>query len=323
MKKKEYSSFTDEDTEAQSCTEKLKRAICSPFTDEDTEAQSGFKKLKRAIYNFFSELATVWNEPVKKDCTEQETETSDDVLSHTETETPSPEQEKSDRSPLLTAITDSAIFTFCLMFFAALIPLAYWESAGEYSKGVILKGGAICIAFIFTISFGITYSALKQGKHQQTTASTLLGKLSVDILIVVLLAASAVGIYCMLPDEARDRMPYGSECKQLMETAIQKIDFFKEDLQFGAYSKIDTYEAKLTKISKTRINARDKYVYTVEGISEEPAILMDNGDFYRDLCKNCKEGEETPFPVDISVELMEKKGEQFYFCGKNRLERIS
>ena len=265
---------------------------------------------------FFYEEETHDSNADEKSCTEQEAPTE-------------PQKSMSGTVILLKSIGAALIAASGLLGMPALIIAELWTDAGDYSRGIMLKGSAVFAAIVFFIAFAVHYSDLSHTKAkaegtEESLLSRFLRKLVVYILTGFLLSILIASIYIcgrQVTPELYDKLPFGNKVEQLVEKGI----YFADDLKNGAYKYVDTYEIKLTKVGTSTYSTERgyEYIYTLENTSGETAIFSDYGNLYEGICEGYEVGDNIPLPITINLDLMEKDGKQYYFYNDNKLERIS
>lgn len=293
-----------------------------PFVDEDPE---NYNESQKKVAKFFDNIIEFFvpeedkqeNDTEDKSCTEQAESTEQE-----ESTEPQKSENMSDIAILLMSIGAALFTVFGLCGMLALITACVWSDAGDYSRGIMLKGNAVFAAIVFFIAFTVRYSDLSH-----TKLSRFLRKLVVYILTGILLCILIASIYiCGRQDDPDlyQKLPFVNKVEQLAE----KGRYFVDDLKNGAYEYVDSYEVKLTKVGTTSVSSgrrgsRTKYIYTLENASGDTATFADSGKLYQGICEGYEEGDKIPLPITTTVDLMEKDGEQYYFYNDNKLERIS
>lgn len=302
-----------------------------PFVSEDPE---NYNESQKKVAKFFDNIIEFFvpeedeqeNDTENKSCTEQ--------TENTEQEESTEPQSMSDTAILLMSIGAALFTVFGLCGMLALITACVWTDAGDYSRGIMLKGNAVFATIVFFIAFAVRYSDLSHTKAkaegtEEPLLSRFLRKLAVYTLTGSLLCILIASIYiCGRQDDPDlyQKLPFVNKVEQLAE----KGRYFVDDLKNGAYEYVDSYEVKLTKVGTTSVSSgsrrggsRTKYIYTLENASGDIATFADSGKLYQGICEGYEEGDKIPLPITITVDLMEKDGEQYYFYNDNKLERIS
>lgn len=303
-----------------------------PFVDEESE---NYNESQKKVAKFFDNIIDFFvpeedeqeNDIEDKSCAEQTESTEQE-----ESTEPQKSENMSDIAILLMSIGAALFTVFGLCGMLALITACVWSDAGDYSRGIMLKGNAVFAAIVFFIAFAVRYSDLSHTKAktegtEESLLSRFLRKLVVYILTGILLCILIASIYiCGRQDDPDlyQKLPFVNKVEQLAE----KGRYFVDDLKAGAYEYIDSYEVKLTKVGTTSVSSgrrgsRTKYIYTLENVSSDIATFADSGKLYQGICEGYEEGDKIPLPITITVDLMEKDGEQYYFYNDNKLERIS
>ena len=305
-----------------------------PFVDEDPE---NYNESQKKVAKFFDNIIEFFvpeedeqeNDTENKSCTESTENTEQEESTESQSS-----KSMSGVAILLKSIKDSLFAAFGLLGIPALITACVWTDAGDYSRGIMLKGNAVFAAVVFFIAFAVQYSDLSHTKAktegtEEPLLSRFLSKLVVYTLTGILLCILIAFVYiCGRQDapDLYDKLPFGNKVEQLVE----KGRYFVDDLKAGAYEYVDSYEVKLTKVGTTSVSSgsrrggsRTKYIYTLENASGDTATFADSGKLYEGICEGYEEGDKIPLPITITVDLMEKDGEQYYFYNDNKLERIS
>ena len=274
------------------------------------------------IHDFFfvDEEETHNSNAEEKSCMKQEVPTK-----------PQKSKNMSNTAILLKSIGAAFFAAFGLLSMPALTIATLWTNAGDYSRGIMLKGSVVFAAVVFFIAFAVQYSDLLHTKVEtegtkESLLSRFLSKLErllVYTLTGILLCILIAFVYIFGRQNAPnlyDKLPFGNKVEQLVE----KGRYFADDLKNGAYEYVDSYEVKLTKVGTiSGYKGYTKYVYSLENASGDIATFADSGKLYESICKGYKEGDKIPLPITITVDLMEKDSEQYYFYNDNKLERIS
>lgn len=302
-----------------------------PFVSEDPE---NYNESQKKVAKFFDNIIEFFvpeedeqeNDTENKSCTEQ--------TENTEQEESTEPQSMSDTAILLMSIGAGLFTVLGLCGMLALITACVWTDAGDYSRGIMLKGNAVFAAIVFFIAFAVRYSDLSHIKAkaegtEEPLLSRFLRKLAVYTLTGSLLCILIASIYiCGRQDDPDlyQKLPFVNKVEQLAE----KGRYFVDDLKNGAYEYVDSYEVKLTKVGTTSVSSgsrrggsRTKYIYTLVNASGDTATFADSGKLYQGICEGYEEGDKIPLPITITIDLMEKDGEQYYFYNDNKLERIS
>lgn len=303
-----------------------------PFVDEDPE---NYNESQKKVAKFFDNIIDFFvpeedeqeNDTEDKSCAEQTESTEQEKSTE-----PQKSENMSDIAILLMSIGAALFVASGLLCMPALITACVWTDAGDYSRGIMLKGNAVFAAIVFFIAFAVRYSDLLHTKAktegtEEPLLSRFLSKLVVYTLTGILLCILIASIYIYGRQDDPDlyqKLPFVNKVEQLAE----KGRYFVDDLKNGAYEYVDSYEVKLTKVGTTSVRSgrrgsRTKYIYTLENSSGDIATFADSGKLYQGICEGYEEGDKIPLPITITVDLMEKDGEQYYFYNDNKLERIS
>lgn len=303
-----------------------------PFVDEDPE---NYNESQKKVAKFFDNIIEFFvpeedeqeNNTEDKRCTEQTENTEQEESTESQSS-----KSMSSVAILLKSIGAALFVASGLLCMPALITACVWTDAGDYSRGIMLKGNAVFAAVVFFIAFAVQYSDLSHTKAkaegtEEPLLSRFLSKLVVYTLTGILLCILIAFVYiCGRQDypDLYQKLPFVNKVEQLAE----KGRYFVDDLKNGAYEYVDSYEVKLTKVGTTSVgnsrrSSRTKYIYTLESASGDTATFADSGKLYQGICEGYEEGDKIPLPITITVDLMEKDGEQYYFYNDNKLERIS
>ena len=296
------------------------------FVPEEDEQKSSYPEQKEStsffenIHDFFflaDEEETHDSNTEEKSCTEQE--------KPTETQR---SKNMSNTVILLKSIKDGLFAACGLLSVPALIMAVLWSDAGDYSRGVMLRGIPIFVAVVFFIAFAVQYSDLPHTKAkaegtEEPLLSRFLGQLIGYIMIGICLCILIAFVYlCRRQDipEIYKHLPFRDKVEQIVE----KSTYFIDDVKGGAYEYVDTYEVKLVKVSAVSgYKGRTRYIYIMENSSGEEATFSDSGALYTSICEGYEVGDKIPLPITLCVDLMEKDGEQYYFYNDNKLQKVS
>jgi len=296
------------------------------FVPEEDEQKSSYPEQKEStsffenIHDFFflaDEEETHDSNTEEKSCTEQE--------KPTETQR---SKNMSNTVILLKSIKDGLFAACGLLSVPALIMAVLWSDAGDYSRGVMLRGIPIFVAVVFFIAFAVQYSDLSHTKAkaegtEEPLLSRFLGQLIGYIMIGICLCILIAFVYlCGRQDipEIYKHLPFRDKVEQIVE----KSTYFIDDVKGGAYEYVDTYEVKLVKVSAVSgYKGRTRYIYIMENSSGEEATFSDSGALYTSICEGYEVGDKIPLPITLCVDLMEKDGEQYYFYNDNKLQKVS
>ena len=126
-----------------------------PFVDEDPE---NYNESQKKVAKFFDNIIEFFvldedeqeNDTKDKSCTEQAESTEQE-----ESTEPQKSENMSNIAILLMSIGAALFTVFGLCGMLALITACVWSDAGNYSRGIMLKGNAVFAAIVFFIAFAV------------------------------------------------------------------------------------------------------------------------------------------------------------------------
>ena len=235
-------------------------------------------------------------------------------------------------------ILESAIeaikVTVLLLIVLGILALALCSNAGNYAKGIFVKGIVFVCAYFFFLIFTAQYFEFSKENAEKNERKTpvlprILNRIAGDSLTVLLLSALIFGGYVFAMNSyasVYEHLPFHNEVKAFTETLEEKYDALKEDMKHGAYEKQATYEVELTQVNLMNMpRGGTRYIYALKNDSGETAMFYDFGNLYSSICAGHEVGEKIPLPITIQIDLMQNKtnGEQDYFYGETKLQRMS
>lgn len=235
-------------------------------------------------------------------------------------------------------ILESAIeaikVTVLLLIVLGILALALCSNAGNYTKGIFVKGIVLVCAYFFFLIFTTQYFAFseknaKKNERKIPVLPRILNRIADDSLTVLILFALIFGGYVFAMNSyasVYEHLPFHNEVKAFTETLEEKYDALKEDMKHGAYEKQATYEVELTQVNLMNMpRGGTRYIYALKNDSGETAMFYDFGNLYSSICAGHEVGEKIPLPITIQIDLMQNKtnGEQDYFYGETKLQRMS
>lgn len=225
-----------------------------------------------------------------------------------------------------------ATVPFLIVF--SILALLLCSNAGDYTKGIFVKGIVLVCAYFFFLIFTTQYLAFseknaKKKKQETPVLPRILNQIAGDSFAVLTLSALIFGGYVFAMNSyasVYEHLPFHNEVKAFTETLEEKYDALKEDLKQGAYEKQATYEVELIQANLMNMpKGGTRYIYVLKNDAGETAMFYDFGNLYSSICAGHEVGEKIPLPITIQIDLMQNKknGEQDYFYGETKLQRMS
>lgn len=294
-----------------------------PFVDGDTKDYN--EKQKKLAETFESIREFFYPECEENNETEDNKEQAENLVES--------QENKSKTEILLKAVSDAVKSGLFILFIFGmplwLLLLTGWSDAGDYAKNVFLKLIAIIGGYLFFVAFGIRWAELSEKKaekeeQEKPMLPCVLRWIATSSLKALLLCAVIFCVYFFSMNTSYYRyLPLSDKVSAVVETLEEECELLKEDFKNGAYEKTDTYEVELTQVSSMYVRYHKRYIYSLKNASGETAMFYDYGNLYTSICEGHEVGEKIPLPITIQIDLIKKKnGEQYYFYGDEKLQRM-